>query len=196
MVSHSCGKKRMTNEETSRDQTTFARTENGTVKKTEGKFFPSQEEKVMKAETLNALHYVQYNLSYSSATQQSALVNVMFPDSSIAQDFTSASAKMAYIIKYGSGEYFKDTLKEDLHHVSFTFNFDESTATQVKKQYDPYACYWSKLHNCIVNNYVGSLFVRHCTSSDLVDHYMEFKRRLNFDDHLLLHLGMNGPNVN
>ena len=39
MVSHSCGKKRMTNEETSRDQTTFARTENGTVKKTVGNFF-------------------------------------------------------------------------------------------------------------------------------------------------------------
>ena len=67
---------------------------------------------MVKAETLNALHYVQYNLSYSSATQRSALLRVIFPYSSIAQAFASASAKIAYIIKYGLGEYFKDTLKE------------------------------------------------------------------------------------
>ena len=174
---------------------TFARTENGTVKMTDGKIFLSQEEKVVKADTLNALHYVQYNLSYSSATQQSALLKITFSDSSIAQAFTSASAKMAYIIKYGLGKYFKDTLKEDLHHVPFTFNFDESTTTHVKKQYDAYACYWSNLHNCLVNNCVGSVFIGHCTSSDLVDHYLEFKRRLDFNDHMLLHLEMDGPNV-
>ena len=46
----------MTNEETRRGQMTFARTENGTVKMTDGKIFLSQEEKVVKADTLNALH--------------------------------------------------------------------------------------------------------------------------------------------
>ena len=85
---------------------------------------------------------------------------------------------------------------KDLHHVPFTFKLDESTTTQVKKQYDAYACYWSKLHNCIVGNYVGSLFVGHCTSSDLVDHYLEVKRRLDFNDYMMLHLGMDVPNVN
>ena len=120
----------------------------------------------------------------------------MFPDSYLSQAYTSASVKIAYIIKYGSGEYFKDTLKEDLHYMPFTFKFDESTLTQVKKQYDVYACYWSKLHNRIVNNYVGSLFVRHYTSPDLVDHYLEFKKRLDYNGHMLVHLRMNGPNVN
>ena len=67
VVSYSHGKGHMTNEETSRGQTAFAGTENGTFKLTERKNFLSQEEKVMKAETLNALHYVQYNLCYSSA---------------------------------------------------------------------------------------------------------------------------------
>ena len=68
---------------------------------------------------------------------------------------------MVYIIKYGLGEYFKDTLKEDLHHVPFTFKFDELTTTEVKKQHDAYVCYWSKLHNCIVNNYVSLLNIVH-----------------------------------
>ena len=116
----------------------------------------------------------------------------MFPDSSIAQAFMSASAKMVYIIKYGLGEYFKDTIKEDLHHVPFTVKFDESATTQVKKQYNVFTFYWSKIPNCIVNNYVGSLFVGHCTSSDLLDLYFEFER-LNFSDHMLLHLGMYVP---
>ena len=101
---HSRGKSHLTNEKTSRSQTTFIRTENGTVKMTDRKFFLSQDEKVMKAETLNALHYVQYSLSYSSATQHSALFKVIFPDSSIAQAFKSTSVKIAYIIKYDLGE--------------------------------------------------------------------------------------------
>ena len=57
---------------------------------------------------------------------------------SLSVAFTSASAKMTYIIKYSLGEYFEDTLKADLHHVSFTFKFDKAATTQVNKQYDEY----------------------------------------------------------
>jgi hypothetical protein len=120
----------------------------------------------------------------------------MFPDSAIAQLFTLGYSKIAYVIKYGLGKFFFDALKGDLENVPFTFKFDESTTSQVKKQYDAYASYWSKSENCVVNNYIGSLFVGHCFSSDLVEHYLEFKKRLNLNDHLLLHLGMDGPNVN
>ena len=56
---------------------------------------------------------------------------------------------MAYIIKYGLGEYFKDTLKEDLHHVPFPVKFDESTTTQTCTLYNVYTFYSSKLPNWI-----------------------------------------------
>ena len=80
--------------------------------------------------------------------------------------------------------------------VPFTFKFDETTTKQVKKQYDAYICYWPKSSVEVINSYIGSLFVGHCTSADLMDRYFEFKGRWDLNDDLLLHLGMDGPSVN
>ena len=97
----------------------------GEIKLT-GKFVLTKEENVIKAETLNALHYVEANYSYSSATKQSLLYKELFPDSSIAQSFTSSASKMAYIVKYGVAEYFKEQVQVDLEGVPYTFKFDET----------------------------------------------------------------------
>ena len=97
----------------------------GEIKLT-GKFVLTKEENVIKAETLNALHYVEANYSYSSATKQSLLYKELFPDSSIAQSFTSSASKMAYIVKYGVVEYFKEQVQVDLEGVPYTFKFDET----------------------------------------------------------------------
>ena len=120
----------------------------------------------------------------------------MFPDSSIAQSFTSSASKMAYIIKYGLAEYFKEQVQLDIEGVPSTFKFDETTTSQVKKQYVAYVTYWSKVHDCISSNYLGSLFVGHCYATDLFDHYNTFKERFKMNHNLLLNLGMDGPKVN
>lgn len=44
--------------------------------------------------------------------------------------------------------------------------------------------------------YCGSLFVGHCRSDQLVEHYEEFASEMGWDSSYLLHLGMDGPNVN
>ena len=44
--------------------------------------------------------------------------------------------------------------------------------------------------------YCGSLFVGHCKAEQLVDHYKEFESEMSWDPSLLLHFGMDGPNVN
>ena len=44
--------------------------------------------------------------------------------------------------------------------------------------------------------YTGSLFVGHCTHSDLVDHFYHFMTNLQLRTDYLLNLGMDGPNVN
>ena len=98
----------------------------------------TKEENVIKAETLNAVHYVEANCSYSSATKQSLLYKEMFPDPSVAQSFTSSASKVAYIIKYGLAEYFKKQMQLDLEGVPYTYKFDETTTFQVKKQYVAY----------------------------------------------------------
>ena len=103
----------------------------GEIKLT-GKFVLTKEENVIKAETLNALHYVEANYSYSSATKLSLLYKEMFPDSSIAQSFTSSASKMAYSVNYGLVEYFKEQVPLDLEGVPYPFKFDETTTFQVK----------------------------------------------------------------
>ena len=50
----------------------------------------------------------------------------MFSDFSIAQSFASSASKMAYIVKYDLAEY--------LEGVPWTFKFDETMTSQVKKQ--------------------------------------------------------------
>ena len=44
--------------------------------------------------------------------------------------------------------------------------------------------------------FCGSLFVGHCKSEQLVEHYEEFAKDMGWDSSYLLHLGMDGPNVN
>ena len=92
----------------------------GEIKLT-GKFVMKKEENVIKAENLNALHYVEASYSYSCATKQSLLYKELFRDSSIAQLFTLSASKMAYIVKYCLAEYFKEQVQLDLERVTYTF---------------------------------------------------------------------------
>ena len=36
----------------------------------------------------------------------------------------------------------------------------------------------------------------HCTNEDLIEHFEHFKTEMQWDSSYLLHLGMDGPNVN
>lgn len=61
----------------------------------------------------------------------------------------------------------------------FSFNFDETTTGQVKKQYDGY-----------VPNF------GHCTSDDLVQNDLEFGEQFKWNVKYLVQIGMDGPNEN
>ena len=84
---------------------------------------------------------------------------------------------------------------DDIKGKPFFFLFDETTTQQVKKQFDAYLQYWSS-ENQISNIYAGSCFVGHCNSDQLFDHFHYFIKELELNPNLLLHLGMDGPNVN
>ena len=80
-----------------------------------------------------------------------------------------------------------------LHGKPFSFQFDETSTQQVKKQYDGYIVLFSNSQKIVIE-YCGSLFVGRCTSDDLGSHFFEFmKLKLNLS--LLLVLGMDGPSV-
>ena len=126
------------------------------------------------------------------------IFSLMFPKSKIASLYAMSSDKMKYVIQFGIYPYVKHQLIQDLSEpgTPFTFKFDETTTSQVKKQYDGYVQFYSKNYKRIVTHYAGSLFLGHCTSEDLINHFMEFVLKLKCNINFFLHIGMDGPNVN
>ena len=91
----------------------------------------AKEEEVVKA-TLQTLHFVDKNYSYSSSSQMSELYRIIFPDSAIAKSFTGRATKISYLVKHGLPPYFEERLKINIFGVPSTFKFDETTTKQVK----------------------------------------------------------------
>ena len=89
----------------------------------------------------------------------------------IAKSYSVADTKSQYVIKFGIADYLTMKLIYDVNCVLFSFLFDESINNQVKKQYDGYVSYWSPRYDQVVSAYPGSLFVGHCNTDDLVEHY-------------------------
>ena len=54
----------------------------------------------------------------------------------------------------------------------------------------------SGIQMIILFRFCGSLFIGHCRSDQLVEHYNEFATDMGWDSSCLLHLGIDAPNVN
>lgn len=155
-----------------------------------------KEDLVVRAEILEAFKCVESNRSFQSADGDNERYRIMFPDSEIAKCYQQGQTKMKYNIEFGIAPYVIDMIKKDFFEQPFTFKFDETTTSQVIKQYDGYICYFSKSANNIITRYCGSIFMGHCTAKDLVEHFYEFIRKLRLDLDFLMNIGMDGPNVN
>ena len=158
----------------------------------------SSKESIIKAAILQALKTVGSNFSFASANGNGKLFRKMFPDSDIAKGYKQSETKIKYSFQFGLAPYFMQCLQDDFLGRAFSFKFDETTSSQVKKQYSGSIQYWSNSMRCIVVSYCRSLFVGHCPSGILVEHFFfEFnKKKNNLDINYLLHIGMEGPNVN
>ena len=120
----------------------------------------------------------------------------MLPDSNIAKQFTQQETKAKYTIQCGKAQYVKEKVISDVSNKPFSFKFDETTTSQIKKQYDAYVTYFSYLNQVIVTAFCGSLFVGYCTAEDLLSHFFEFIKRFGLHTLSFLLLGMDGPSVN
>ena len=93
----------------------------------------SFEEQVLCAEVLQALQVVNSNYSFASSENDNERFKMMFPDSKIAQSYRQGKTKVRYNIQYGIAPHIKQMLMYDVNTTPFTFKFDESTTSQVKK---------------------------------------------------------------
>lgn len=194
--SHKKSKLHITREKESNGQCLFRKDNDNTLRLKNTQITLSNDELVRKAEIIQALKCVDSNQSFSSTNDDGKKFQEMFPDSEIAKQYRQGETKTKYTIQYGIYPYLKDLLLDDIKNVAFTFKFDESTTQQVNKQYDGYIQYWSKRFKCIKISYCGTIMVDHCPAEKLLDHFLEFVDKVKLQLQLMLHLGMDGPNVN
>ena len=90
-------------------------------------------DQVLNAETLQALETVS-NYSFASTKGNNGKLRRMFPDSQIAKSFHQAETKTKYMIQFEVAPYVRKQVIEDFTGQPFTFKFDETTTSQIKKQ--------------------------------------------------------------
>ena len=134
-------------------------------------------EKVCKAEMIELLDLVGKNQSFSSCNGDGEKYRKMFPDSNIAKQFNQQEAKAKHTIQFGIAQYVKAKLILDVSKKPFSFKFDQTATSQIKKQYDAYVTYFLYFNQVIATALCGSLFVGLCTAEDLLSHFLKFIKR-------------------
>ena len=107
----------------------------------------------------------------------------MFPDSKIAASFSQEETK----VKYNTGPYIKESLIKDLCSCPFTSNLRRQPLSKWKNN----MMGMFSISQNIKTVYCGSLFIGLCDSSDLVQHFIDFSKKMKWDNSYLLQLGMN-----
>ena len=151
-------------------------------------------EKVTQAEIIRSLDLIDKNISFRAADNDNYMFSKMFPDSKIAQKYQMHKSKLCYVVGYGLAPYYTAQLQKDANNKLYCFHFDETTTSQIKKQYDGYATY--KTSTGIVTTYFGSLFVGRCSAVKLKEHMFDFLKKHELEISNLVSIGMDGPNVN
>lgn len=156
----------------------------------------TQEEKVTRAEIKILLKSIQKNLSFEFHKGSADLFKDCFSDSLIAQSYQMGRTKATYVTVHGLAPYLMKHIIKDMEGSPFRYQFDESTNVQIKKQYDAYVFYFSSSFGKFVSHYLGTLFVGHCSSKDLISHFYKFEEKIKWDSQYLLQVSMDGPSVN
>ena len=156
----------------------------------------STEDMTTKAEICSCFNKIDSNSSVRAADADNEKYRKMFPDSAIANSYKQKSDKVKYMLQFGVAPFMRSVILNKLKWLPFSFRFDETTTSKVKKQYDVYVTYSSK-HFCrIITAYLGTLFVGKCTAEDLLNHFSNMLDKIRLSFNCILSLGMDGPSVN
>ena len=88
---------------------------------------------------------------------------------------TLIATKMAYILSYGLGPYFRQVIIKDIidGHSYFTLHFNETVLTQTKKHMDLLVCYWSEREHILKVKYLISIMFGHATASRVAEEMLQ-----------------------
>lgn len=85
-----------------------------------------QTSETLDAEIVWVLRTVKCHHSYISNRNIDKIFKIMFPDSSIAANFSCSERKSSYIAVFGLAPHFKNILLKDLEEKNFVLLFDET----------------------------------------------------------------------
>ena len=145
---------------------------------------------------MSLLGYNRLKLFFRAADADNEKYRKMFPDLVIANSYKQKSDNVKYILQFGVAPFMRSAILNELKGLPFSFHFDETTTSQVKKQYDTYATYNSKHFGYIITVYLATLFVGKCTEEDLLNHLNNMLDKIQLSFNCILSLGMDGPSVN
>ena len=69
-------------------------------------------------------------------------------------ELANCCEKSRYVVQFGLAPFVKDELITDVQKTPYSFKFDETTNSPVKKQYDGYVSFFSKKLRKIVTLYI------------------------------------------
>ncbi|CAH0562798.1 unnamed protein product [Brassicogethes aeneus] len=130
----------------SRQSTFKVNSSNQQVELSSGNFVLTDAKQILKAEIIWCLKVCKNNSSFASNNENNVIFQLMFPDSNIAKNYNMSETKCKYVIEFEIAKFVKEMLIKDVKNSPYTFKFDETTTSQVKKQFDGYVQYFSTRH--------------------------------------------------
>lgn len=133
------------------------------------------------------------NHSASSNKDIDFYLKKMFPSDPLVQNFSCGETKTTYMMVFGIAPYLKSVLIEQVAGAPYSLMFDESLNKSLsRKQLDIHVRFWCD--GIVQSRYLDSKMLGHSTANDLLDALNSVNEDIPF--HNLVHLAMDGPNVN
>ena len=153
---------------------------------------------VTQSELLWGMKVSHSNYSYRSCDDLPSLFKKMFPGNVVAENFTMSKSKVSYLISDGLGPYFrKDLCIQVSASPGYVIQYDETANSQVRKQCDILAKYWSEDKGQVVVHFLRAAMFGHATGDAVANSILETLQETGYQLPLgkLLNLGSDGPNV-
>ena len=156
----------------------------------------SDGDEVRRAEIMWILKMVLNHFSFRSASEIGEVFEKMFPDSSIAKQFSMGYDKASYMLNFGIAPHLETILLEKLQSCGFySVSFDKSLNKQVQQnQMDIHVRFWDEKSNRVTTHYFSSEFLGYSSAEDLKAKLLNSLQKLSLPK--ILQLSMDGPNVN
>ena len=108
---------------------------------------------MINTDIITCLDVIHSHSSFIATNGNNEKYNLIFHDSSYCWRILAE----IYMVQFGIVSYIKWIIYSEVKEMPFTFYFDEITTSQLKKQYNAYATYYSNFFQQIITEYLGTL---------------------------------------